>query len=337
LTEDLLIAALRTIVEGSSPDGVVASRPIVLGIGDDAAVWQPSRSHLSVISTDALVDGVHFFADRMDAQAIGHRAMAANVSDIAAMGARPVLATVALGLTSDAREAWIVALYRGMQELAARYGVRIVGGDITRAPAMTLAITVVGEVRRTHLRRRDAGRPGDVVAVTGPLGASRAGLEILRGGVEGVAEEAHAQAVRAFERPEPRVREGRFLGASVNARAMMDCSDGLSTDITRLAQASGCGVLIEHVPVHAAAAAVAEAVGADACAYALNGGEDFELIVTVDPRAFRYLAQRFAKHCGRELLRIGVLEKNEGLRLREASGEVRSIPPAGWDHFASLK
>lgn len=333
MTEDLLIAAIRAIVQESPSRGHALPRPLVLGIGDDAAAWQPSRSHLSVITTDALVDGVHFFGDRMDARAIGHRAMAANISDIAAMGARPIVATIALGLATGAQEAWTLDVYRGMQELAERHGLHIVGGDITRAPATMLAITIVGEVSRTHMRRRNAGRPGDVVAVTGPLGASRAGLEVLRAGTVAVAEEMRARAVRAFERPEPRVREGRLFGASANVRAMMDCSDGLSTDLTRLAQASGCGALIEHVPIDPAAYAVAEAAGADARDYALNGGEDFELIVTVKPRAFKYLAQRFAKHCGRDLIRVGVLEKNEGLRLREASGEIRTLPPAGWDHL----
>jgi thiamine-monophosphate kinase len=335
MTEEKLIAAIRGIVEELSRQGP-GPRPIVLGIGDDAAAWQPSRSHLSVITTDALIDGVHFFGDRMTARTIGHRAMAANVSDIAAMGARPVLATIALGVAPGAEEAWLLELYQGMQGIAASHGVRIVGGDITRAPATMLSITVVGEVRRTHLRRRDAGRAKDVVAVTGKLGASRAGLELLRNSEINVAEDMRERALRAFETPEPRVREGRWLAASVNVHAMMDCSDGLSTDLGRLARASGCGALIESVPIDDAAQAVASAAGVDACDYALHGGEDFELIVTIKPRAFAHLAKRFEQRFGRALIPIGILEKDGGLRIREGAG-ARPIIAAGWDHLADTK
>ncbi len=304
----------------------------MLGIGDDAAAWQPSRSHLSVVTTDALVDGVHFSSDRMSPGAVGHRAMAANLSDIAAMGARPVLVTVALGVAPGTSEAWILECYRGMAALAAQHGARIVGGDITGSPAVSLALTIVGEVARTRLKRRDGGRPGDVVAVTGPLGASRAGLELMRGAVAGADQAARVAATRAFERPEPRVREGRWLAASQHVRAMMDSSDGLSTDLARLARASGCGATVDAVPVHPAATAVAQAVAADPAGWALDGGEDFELIVSVEARAFAHLAGAYRGRFGRPLVAVGRLEREPGLRLRYAGAE-RELVAAGWDHL----
>jgi len=288
---------------------------------------------LSVITTDALVDGVHFLSARMAARTIGHRAMAANLSDIAAMGARPVLATIALGVAAGTDEAWILECYRGMTALGSRHGARIVGGDIVRAPALTLALTLVGEVSPSRLKRRDAGRPGDVVAVTGPLGASRAGLELMRRPELVVEAAARAAAAQAFETPEPRLREGRFLAASANVRAMLDSSDGLSTDLGRLARASGCGAAIDQVPVHSAAAAVAMAAGASAQDYALDGGEDFELVVAVARRAFPHLARRFAASFGRPLLSVGRLEAEPGLRLALPS-DSRELAAAGWDHFA---
>ena len=303
----------------------------MLGIGDDAAAWKPSGSHLSVITSDALVDGVHFRSGRMSALQIGHRAMAANLSDVAAMGARPVLATVALGVPPEAHEEQLLDLYRGMQALASGHGVRIVGGDIVRAPALTLALTLVGEVRRSHLRRRDGACPGDVVAVTGPLGASHAGLLLLDRDLP-VAPELARRARDAFATPQPRVREGRWLAASVHLHAMMDCSDGLATDLGRLARASGCGATVEAVPVDPAACAVAQALHEEAAAYALDGGEDFELIVAIAPRAFAHLSARFEQHFGRPLLRIGRMEKREGLRLLEASEE-RELASSGWDHL----
>jgi thiamine-monophosphate kinase len=303
-----------------------------VGIGDDAAAWQPSRSHLSVITTDALVDGVHFASAQMPAAAVGHRAMAANLSDIAAMGARPVLATVALGVAPGTEEEWILECYRGMSALVAAHGARIVGGDLVASPATTLALTVVGEVSRTRLKRRDGGRPGDIIAVTGPLGASRAGLEVMLRPRPDVPSDVRAAALRAFERPEPRVREGRWLAGSVHVHAMMDSSDGLSTDLTRLAAAAGCGATLDDVPVHVAAERVAAAAGDDPASYALDGGEDFELIVAVAPRAYAHLAAAYRGRFRKPLIAVGRLERGKGLRLRRPGGE-RELVAAGWDHL----
>jgi thiamine-monophosphate kinase len=305
---------------------------MAIGIGDDAAVWQPSRSHLSVITSDGLVDGVHFVAATMSARDIGHRAMAANLSDVAAMGARPVLATVVLSVGPSATQEWILEAYRGMAALGARHGARIVGGDIVRAPATALSITVVGEVARTRLKTRSGGRPNDVLAVTGRLGASRAGLELtLRPrDVDAAAREA---ALAAFATPQPRVREGRWLAASAYVHAMMDLSDGVSTDGARLARASSCGAEIDEVPIHAAAETTARAAGDDPRAYALDGGEDFELLVAVQARAFAHLAGAFAKRFGKPLLRIGRLTREPGMRLVQAE-ETRELVASGWDHLA---
>ena len=342
MTEDSLVAALREICEARTSDASPGPRKILLGIGDDAAAWQPSRSHLSVITTDALVDGVHFRKLEMDAGDIGHRAMAANLSDIAAMGARPVLATIALGIAPETDETWLRACYTAMAALAHTYGARIVGGDITASPVVSLAITVVGEVSRTRMKTRAGGRPGDVLAVTGPLGASRAGLELLRRGTlarasdgsHAIASDERRAAELAFARPTPRLREGRFLAASAYVHAMMDSSDGLSTDVARLARASGCGATLDEVPVHLAAFAVARAVGDDPTRYALDGGEDFELIVAVAPRAFGHLSRKFALAFGVALLPIGRLDAESGIRIA-ASGPAHELIAAGFDHLRS--
>ncbi len=267
----------------------------------------------------------------MDAATIGHRAFAANLSDVAAMGARPVLATIAVGVTPATTEAWLLECYRGMDAVAAAYGARIVGGDISRAPALLLSITIVGEVARGRLRRRNGGHAGDILAVTGPLGASRAGLELMR---RGLAAETIAQkrARAAYERPVPRIAEGRWLGASANVHALMDCSDGLALDVDRLARASRCGATLFDIPIDAAAKEVASAVDADPLEYALEGGEDFELIAALAPRAFAHLARRFELRFARALLPVGRLDAAPGLRMRDGA-ETRALVPGGWDHF----
>jgi thiamine-monophosphate kinase len=323
MTEDELIARIRERLRD------VGDERLVIGIGDDAAAWQPSRSNRSVITTDALVEGVHFTRDAMSAPDVGWRALASNLSDVAAMGARPVLATIALGFPAGTDPEWVLGCYDGIAALAKRARCAIAGGDLTRAPAIVLSITVVGEVRPSNLKRRDGARPGDVFAVTGPLGASRAGLRIALEHAGPASDPAAAAALAAFRSPEPRLREGRWLAGSRHVRAMMDVSDGLSTDLARLCAASGVGAVVETIPVHPAARAVAARTGDDAEAWALGGGEDFELLVSVDKRAFDHIAGRFRAHCGRELIAVGRATEGAGVRL--ANGE--PIVPSGWDHL----
>ena len=323
MTEDDLISKLQAIVSQAAPSA------LLVGIGDDAAVWQPSRSHRSVITTDALVEGVHFTRDAMSAADVGHRALASNLSDVAAMGAKPVLATIAFGVGPGADEAWILECYRGIAALAERAQCAIAGGDIVRAPAITIAITIVGEVRPSNLKTRAGMLPGDTIAVTGPLGASRAGLAVAVEHPELAGDPAAAEALRAFRTPEPRLAEGRWLAASRNVRALMDTSDGLSTDLARLARASKCGATIESIPVAAAAGAIAGRAGANAEQWALDGGEDFELLVAVAARAFSHLAGRFHARFGRPLLRVGVATAEAGVRLADGT----AVSSAGWDHL----
>jgi thiamine-monophosphate kinase len=245
------------------------------------------------------------------------------------MGAKPVLATIALGVGPSAGDAWIADCYRGIAALAERAKCAIAGGDIVRAPAIVISITVVGEVRPSNLKTRAGMRPGDAIAVTGPLGAARAGLAVAVERPDLAGDDAAAAALRAFRTPEPRLAEGRWLGASRNVRAMMDLSDGLSTDLPRLARASGTGAVIEDVPVAAAARTIAERAGADAHRWALDGGEDFELLVAAASRAFSHLAAGFRKRFGRELLRVGQATAEPGVRFTDGS----PVASAGWDHL----
>ncbi|HTZ55319.1 MAG TPA: thiamine-phosphate kinase [Candidatus Acidoferrum sp.] len=324
MNEDEFVTAITALTDG-------AGSRVLLGIGDDAAVWQPSRSQRSVISSDALTEGVHFSRDWMSPEEIGWRAMAANLSDLAAMAARPRLGTVALGVSPQWSPEALLACYAGIARCARAYGLTIAGGDLVRAPVLTIAITVVGEVRATHLKTRDGARLGDVFAVTGVLGASRAGLDVARGAVQ-LDERLAAGARAAHCTPEPRIAMGRWLGASVHVRAMMDCSDGLSTDLARMTRASGVGARIERVPVADAATAAATALGVDPVGYALAGGEDFELLVAVEARAFAHLARRFRSRFGRSLERLGEAWADERVVVVN-QGREEPISRTGWDHF----
>jgi thiamine-monophosphate kinase len=325
--EDRLIAQLRDLIEAQP-----LRRKLSNSIGDDAAVWQPSRSHRSVITTDALVEGVHFRLDTMSMRDAGWRAMASNISDLAAMGSRPVLATVALGIPAGADRECVLELYRGMLAVASGHDCVIAGGDITRAPVWTISITAIGEVRPTHVKGRGGARRGDVVAVTGLLGASRAGLHLADNLHNMLTEEQQQEAREAHCRPQPRVAEGRFLAASEHVHAMMDVSDGLSTDLARMCERSSCGAVIDEVPVAPSAAAMAQARGEDAQAYALAGGEDYELLVAVNARAFGYLSSRFRKRFGRPLFAIGCMREGSGVFVRKGARE-EALASTGWDHL----
>jgi thiamine-monophosphate kinase len=325
-SEDELVAQLREIVEAQP-----ANRRLLNRIGDDAALWQPSRSHRAVITTDALIESRHFRRDTMSFHDIGWRAMAANLSDLAAMGSRPVLATVALGIPDGLNAPDLAELYRGMLAVGKRYACAIAGGDTTRASELVISITAVGEVRPSNVKGRAGALPGDVLAVTGPLGASRAGLDLADNPYMLAPYLAQA-ALRAHRTPEPRVNEGRWLAASTNVHAMMDVSDGLSTDLPRMCAASRCAAVIEDVPVADCAREVAHARGEDPQAYALAGGEDFELLIAVNVRAFRHLSERFTKRFGRSLHRVGHVRKGSGVTIVRGGAE-EALESTGWDPF----
>ncbi|MBC5825345.1 MAG: thiamine-phosphate kinase [Candidatus Eremiobacteraeota bacterium] len=315
---------------GASP------RAIRLGIGDDAAAWKASPHHLSLITTDMLVDGVHFRCAETEPAALAHKALAQNLSDIAAMGGCPLLAVVALGLTHAVDEHWIRRFYAGMATLANSARCAIAGGDLTRAPALTIGLTVVGEVRTSRLKRRSGARPGDALLVSGSLGWAAAGLLLQDGSKARSVSGAHARRARqAYLLPSPRLREGRYFAASRAVHALMDISDGISIDLARMAIASGVDAIIDErmLCVDDGVDEIARAFERNPASLILNGGDDYELLAAVDNRGVDRLAIGFRHRFGRPLQRVGWFVPGNGQVWLQSEKARTQLTPAGYDHM----
>jgi thiamine-monophosphate kinase len=312
----------------------------VVGIGDDCAVLETTAGHRLLATTDLLLEDIHFRRRYAEPADIGWKAIAVNLSDVASMGGRPRWALVALacpaGTTLDEAEAF----YEGARDLADRHEVQIVGGDTTASPAGWLVnVTLLGEAAAPLLRA--GARPGDVIAVTGPLGRSAAGLAVLErpSAPPGVESAELAAVTSAHLRPVPRVAEGRWLSGAGGVTAMIDLSDGLATDLGHIAEESGvdCRIDVERLPIDAATRNVARALDADACGWATGGGEDYELLLTCEAAAFDRLADGLERATGTPLHRVGTVTGG-GARVSFVDAHGRDVAVApGFEHFVGTR
>jgi len=323
--EHALIARVRDRVP-PAPDWVA------VGVGDDAAVVEPARNLLEVVTTDAMVEGVHFERSFTPPAAIGHRALAANLSDLAAMGAAPRAALLSFVLPPALPLADFDAMLDGFMALAAAHDVTLIGGNITRSPGPLLVdVSAIGTVRRRRVLTRAGARPGDEVWVSGEIGSAAAGLQSLSAGAPD--RQAMAGCEAAFLSPEPRVRLGCLLGRNRAATSSVDLSDGLADGLHQLAAASAVGLVVDAaaIPLADAARGWFEGRGRDPVLAALAGGDDYELLFTVRPRERRRLDAVRRQARGVPLTRIGVVVREPGVVL--ARGGMSGPVPSGYIHF----
>jgi thiamine-monophosphate kinase len=336
---------------------------VVVGPGDDAAVIQPERGALDVLTTDAQVEGIHFDRRFVPPDAIGHRALAVNISDLAAMGAAPRAALLSFVLPDDLEVAFVDALVDGVIELAGRHRVAVIGGNITRSPRvgveqapgpLMIDVTAIGSVKPRRILTRAGARPGDEVFVTGTIGGAAMGLRMLqiqsgpeigdRGSDLGTVfpdpgsripdpGSRIPDPVQKYLRPQPRVRAGLLLGRNRAASACIDLSDGLADGLRQIAGASGVGITVDEaaIPMAHGVAEFHRTRGADALCAALAGGDDYELLFTARS-TWRGRLRAVRRQVGDlPITKIGVVTSDRQVILRSAAGD-RNLP-AGFEHF----
>jgi len=325
-----LIDLLSKVVN-RSPEASASRPQLIIGIGDDAAVWQGDAS-IQLATTDSLIQDIHFSLATASWEELGWKALAVNLSDIAAMGGVPRYALVSLALPSDTEVEDVIALYRGMVVMANEFGVALVGGDTCSAPLVAITITVLGSAknREGHILARSSAKPGEKIAVTGYLGAAAAGLEMLSGKLQLDPEDA-SRLRTAFLRPRPRIAEGQQLVAQ-GVKAAIDISDGLISDLKHICEQSRVGARIEvdHVPV----APVVKANFDDkSLELALTGGEDYELLFTASAHTIEKVKAAVA--CQITVVGEITADETERITLVDREGNSVHLKKAGWEHFAT--
>jgi thiamine-monophosphate kinase len=323
-----LIRKIRAAIGEAAPGTIV-------GLGDDAAVFEPP-SGLELLTCDAFVEGVHFRRDFGGLREIGWKCMVANVSDIAAMGGFPGRATVAVCVPPGTPDDDVLTLYGGALDAAREYGVEVVGGDVVSSrEGFVVSISLLGAVGRERVTTRSGAVEGDAVVVTGTLGGAEAGLiafteNLPAGGPFDVARRRHLM-------PAPRLAEAQALLDVATPHAMIDVSDGLSSEIYHLAEESRVGVRVHEaaIPVAPEAEAVARQAGRDPLGLALGSGEEFELVATIPASEVARAAEHLAAVTGTPLTRVGeVVGETQGCTLVRGDGTEVALPRVGYEHLA---
>lgn len=308
---------------------------VIRGIGDDAAAFRTDGRLVSLITTDLLVERVHFLREAISGLDLGYKSLAVNLSDIAAMGGTAREAFVSIAIPEECGLTYLEEIFEGMKRLAAEFEVNILGGDTTRSMAdLVINVAVYGVVPENEILTRDAAAAGDVVFSTGFLGDSRAGLHLILDKVCADTPELKA-LLTAHRRPSPHLREGRFLAGRPGVRAAIDVSDGLSSDLGHITEASrvGARLVAEKIPVSQNLTHYCDRFNRSALEYALSGGEDYTLLVTASAAAAGAIACDFEQHFGRPLYVIGEITTSPGIELVHADGNTTAVTPTGWDHF----
>ncbi len=325
---------LRKIADSSrSSSGGEGAKSVVLGMGDDAALFRPKPGHEVLLTCDWFFEGTHFLREKHPPDSVGWKCLARALSDVAAMGGIPRCLLLSLALPETHTGQWLDGFLGGLRRASRKFHCFLAGGDTTRRNHMLINVTVVGEVRVGRAIRRSGARPGDILYVSGRLGEAELGLQIVRQGRGTTA--AKNPLTRRHLYPEPRLALGQWLVRKELPTAMMDLSDGLSTDLSRLCAASAVGAVLEESGIlQLRITGVARRRGYNLLQLALHGGDDYELLFAVPPRKAKFLPKTFR---GVRLTAIGKITESRELLLLEENGRSKQLVPSGWDPFRKAR
>ncbi len=308
------------------------SQNVIKGIGDDCCVFRMSGDLVALLTTDMLVEGIHFLRDAASPYTLGRKSLSVNISDIAAMGGIPREATVSIAIPKSLDVEYLDALYDGMKAVAREFEVNLLGGDTTASPEhLVINVALIGEAPEEEVLYRSGARPGDVIFLTGAVGASAAGLDIILTKRSYAEQEA---LLAAHNDPLPHVRAGRIIATQRLATALIDVSDGVASDLGHICEESRTGAVIEEalIPTSPLVRAYCEQFRLDPLRLCLHVGEDYVLLGTVPEKAAEALA-RALQSGGCVFHRIGVMTGDARILLKGRDGAVRELTAKGWDHF----
>ncbi len=302
---------------------------VALGIGDDAALFRARSGHETILTCDWFLEGTHFLRNKHPPDSVGWKCLARALSDVAAMGGTPRCSLLSLALPEKLMDRWLDLFLGGLRRASHKFQCPVAGGDTTRQNKILINMTVVGDVPTGHAVTRSGARAGDILYVSGRLGEAELGLQIVRRGA-GLARKGNP-STRKHLYPEPRLALGQWLSKRGLATAMMDVSDGLSTDLPRLCAASSVGARIEEARIpQVGTSGLVIKHGPNPMQLALHGGDDYELLFTVPPRKAKLLPKTFQ---GVRLTAIGKITRERELLLLDEHGHAMRILPGGWDPF----
>lgn len=311
---------------------------LTVGIGDDAAVFTPAHEMEVVACCDAMTETVHFLKETMKPADIGYKAVISNISDIAAMGGIARYALISIAVSPNWTKDEYEQIYDGIYEACEQYGVRVIGGDTVSSPvSLHLSVTVLGEVEKGRAIRRSQASPGQLVFVTGHVGSSAAGLDLLLNQERQEGEAGGQELIAAHQRPAAQINAGRLLQASEACGALNDVSDGLASELWEIAEASDVRIVVEvdHIPILEAARTYARQRGKDPLDWALYGGEDYQLVGTIEADSLADLSGRFAEQYIPFTV-IGRVEAQGTAVVIAREGQRKVLPKAGFNHFGHV-
>lgn len=327
--------ALIRLIRGAS---VAAAPDLIQGIGDDCAVFGTPEAGQWLITTDTLVDAVHFDRDWHPPELLGRKSIAVNFSDIAAMGGNPRFVLLSLCLPHDLEAEWLQRWLSGVSAILAEYGCVLIGGDTVRGRELVISVTVLGEARHNQILYRTGARPGDTVYVSGPLGSAAAGLALFQKAKE---EKAHPEQwpqwqdlLAAHLNPLPLVTLGQHLGCSGCVTSMQDISDGVATDLAHICEESGTGSLLyaERLPALPVIDSAALFLEKEKLDLLLKGGEDYQLLFTVHPGREKELEASLLTALNHQIYPVGIITEGQGVILEKSDGSRCDITFQGYEH-----